>query len=381
VYSPKGINQGKQLRDQLSKADIRSKSFASQLLTEPTQIHTKQGTPFKVFTPFWRRSQTLINVHPPEDAPTLLGVDLKLESESLESWQLLPTKPDWSTGLKQRWHPGEEGAQLRWHNFIEGGAQNYSDSRDFPSQHKTSYLSPHLTFGEISANQIWFETQEALANNRISAADATKFLAEIGWREFSRYLIVNFPYMLEQPFNQRFDKFPWQHNEVLLKAWQQGKTGYPIVDAGMQELWETGYMHNRVRMITASFLTKHCLIHWRHGMDWFWDTLVDADIASNTASWQWVSGSGADAAPYFRIFNPILQGEKFDKDGEYIRRWLPVLKDLPAKYINKPWLADDITLQEAGIELGVNYPHPIVDHRDAREKALSAYQNLRLLNS
>lgn len=238
-------------------------------------------------------------------------------------------------------------------------------------------LSPHLAAGEISPRQVWHDTQQAMAAGDISAANAQKFLAEIGWREFSRYLLVHFEHILEQPFNSKFVDFPWQNSDKLLKSWQQGKTGYPIIDAGMRELWHTGYMHNRVRMVVASFLTKHCLVHWQHGMDWFWDTLVDADIANNTASWQWVAGCGADAAPYFRIFNPTLQSEKFDAKGVYIKQWVPELAGVPQKHIHQPWLADPETLAQAGVVLGKDYPEPIVDHKQAREQALLAYQAIK----
>ena len=234
-----------------------------------------------------------------------------------------------------------------------------------------------MAFGEISPKQIWFDIQQAIASNQIDSVNGLKFLAEIGWREFSRYLLVHFPEIIEKPFNSKFDDFPWQNSPELLTAWQQGQTGYPIVDAGMRELWATGYMHNRVRMVVASFLTKHCLTHWREGMSWFWDTLVDADVANNTASWQWASGCGADAAPYFRIFNPILQSEKFDKEGEYIKKWVPELSQLPAKFIHKPWEADTAILMKAGLVLGKDYPQPIVDHRQARELALSSYQAIK----
>ena len=265
----------------------------------------------------------------------------------------------------------------KWLVFLESTIDRYKEGRDFPAQDNTSYLSPHLAFGEISPKQIWFDVQQAIASNEIDSVNGAKFLAEIGWREFSRYLLVHFPHVIEKSFNNRFEDFPWQNAPTLLNAWKKGMTGYPIVDAGMRELWATGYMHNRVRMVVASFLTKHCLTHWREGMDWFWDTLVDADIANNTASWQWASGCGADAAPYFRIFNPILQGEKFDKEGAYIKKWLPELEKLPTKYINKPWEADLITLQQAKISLGENYPHPIVNHREARELALNSYQSIK----
>lgn len=377
VYSPLGIAAGAELKASLNKASIESKSFNGQLLIEPTQVLNKQGTPFKVFTPFWRHCMSMLEPTPLLDNPVFLKTSHSLESESLSAWGLLPTSPDWSTGFDARWSPGEAGAQDKWQRFTEQTITRYKDGRDIPIEENTSMLSPHLTFGEISPKQIWFETHQAMASREIDSDNGSKFLAEIGWREYSRYLLVHFPHIISQPFNPKFVDFPWQDDAKLLSAWQRGQTGYPIVDAGMRELWSTGYMHNRVRMITASFLTKHCLTHWKEGMDWFWDTLVDADIANNTASWQWVAGSGADASPYFRIFNPILQGDKFDKEGAYIRRWVPELNKLDNKFINKPWEADPISLQLAGVTLGKDYPLPIVDHREAREKALTAYKSIK----
>ncbi|MDB4511955.1 DNA photolyase family protein [Arenicella sp.] len=377
VYSPLGIEQAQQVKKTLDSADVAMQSFNGQLLTEPTRILTKQGTPFKVFTPFWRHCLANLQPDPILEIPKMTAFDSSTKSEELQDWLLLPTKPDWSAGLVERWTPGEDAAQQRWQTFLEEVITNYKEGRDFPGQDNTSYLSPHLTFGEISPRQIWFDLQQRIASKEIDSTNGYKFLAEIGWREYSRYLLVHFPHIIDEPFNPKFAEFPWQQRPELLSAWQRGKTGYPIVDAGMRELWHTGYMHNRVRMVTASFLTKHCLTHWREGMDWFWDTLVDADIGSNTASWQWVAGCGADAAPYFRIFNPILQGEKFDKNGDYIKQWLPELAALPAKFINQPWKADPETLQLAKLNLGVDYPLPIVDHAAARAEALEAYQAIK----
>lgn len=376
VYSPHGISQGQNVKTTLQES-VETQSFNGQLLIEPTKILNKQGTPFKVFTPFWRHCVAQLNPSELMPTPSIKGVKHAIRSEPIDAWGMLPTRPNWSQGLVERWQPGEAGAQQRWEVFLEGAITRYKEGRDFPAQDNTSYLSPHLAFGEISAKQIWFDAQEAIANQEIDLTNGTKFLSEIGWREFSRYLLVHFPHIVDQPFNQRFQEFPWRSDPKLLNAWQKGITGYPIVDAGMRELWHTGYMHNRVRMVVASFLTKHCLTHWQEGMDWFWDTLVDADVANNTASWQWATGCGADAAPYFRIFNPILQGDKFDKEGAYIKKWVPELAQLPSKFINKPWEADPMTLQLAEITLGKDYPHPIVDHREAREIALSAYKAIK----
>lgn len=377
VYSPTGIRVGSDLKARLSEQGIKSRSFNAQLLIEPTQILNKQGLPFKVFTPFWRHCLSCLDPEPVVGVPVFKQTSHLIKSEPLDSWGLLPNSPDWSEGLAERWRPGEEGAQLRWQHFIERGASRYKDGRDIPKEENTSMLSPHLAFGEISPKQIWFDTQDAMASREVDSENGNKFLSEMGWREYSRYLLVHFPHITNQPFNVKFANFPWQSNPSLVLAWQQGKTGYPIVDAGMRELWATGYMHNRVRMIAASFLIKHCMTHWKEGMDWFWDTLVDADVANNTASWQWVAGCGTDASPYFRVFNPILQGEKFDKEGVYIKKWVPELAALDTKYINKPWEADPMSLQHAGVRLGDNYPLPVVDHKEARECALAAYKSIK----
>ena len=385
VYSPEGIEQGKNLKSALSKVGVPARSFNGQLLIEPTKVFNKQGLPFKVFTPFWKHCITNVSsiTQPvePLNIPKMKGFfdpgTQNIKTENLASWKLLPTTPDWSTGLSKRWHPGEQGAQARWQTFLDEIISNYQEGRDFPNQDNTSYLSPHLAFGEISPRQLWFDLQQRMVSNQIDSVNGYKFFSEIGWREYSRYLLIHFPHITEQPFNAKFVEFPWQDSPKLLRSWQKGLTGYPIVDAGMRELWQTGYMHNRVRMVAASFLTKHCLTHWREGAAWFWDTLVDADIGSNTASWQWVAGCGADAAPYFRIFNPILQGEKFDKSGEYIKKWVPELSKLPSKYINKPWAADPLTLQNANVRLGDTYPLPIVNHQQARAMALDAYQEIK----
>jgi len=377
VYSPQGMRDGAALKAVCAEKSIATRSFNGQLLIEPSEVMTKQSTPFKVFTPFWRNC--VANLRPSDvlGVPKLTKTSHLIESETLDNWGLLPSKPDWSAGLQKRWKPGEEGAQANLESFLESTVSNYSEGRDIPGQENTSMLSPHLAFGEISSKQIWFATHNAMASRQVDSVNGNKFLSEIGWREFSRYLLVHFPHIVKEPFNTKFTNFPWQTDQALLDAWQRGETGYPIVDAGMRELWATGYMHNRVRMITASFLCKHCLTHWREGMAWFWDTLVDADIANNTASWQWVAGSGADASPYFRIFNPILQGEKFDKNGDYIKKWVPELAGLSSKHINKPWEADQDTLKAARIKLGEDYPLPIVDHKQARQLALDAYASIK----
>ena len=349
------------------------------MLSEPTRVFNKQGTPFKVFTPFWKHCLKTLQPDLPLSAPKMRGIEGQENSKSdcLDDWQLLPHSPNWAEGFGQYWKPGEKGADAKWVFFIENKIDRYADGRDRPALNSTSTLSPHLVWGEIGPRQLWHQIHELMASNQISSSNGQKFLAQIGWREYSRYLLVHFPEIESQPFNKNFASFPWADNAKLISAWQRGLTGYPIVDAGMRELWHTGYMHNRVRMVVASFLTKHLLCHWKHGADWFWNTLVDADLANNTASWQWVSGSGADAAPYFRIFNPILQGEKFDSQGEYTRKWVPELSKLEKKFLYKPWEASDEVLLDAGVTLGENYPMPIVDHREARERALIAYQDMK----
>jgi deoxyribodipyrimidine photo-lyase len=279
--------------------------------------------------------------------------------------------------LRETWIPGEAAAQARLNDFLENGIAGYASLRDRPDRNGTSKLSPHLRFGEISPRQVWHAANFAAAQKPAIASDVGKFLSELGWREFSRHLLFDHPDLAGRNLQPSFDAFPWRRDAKALRAWQRGQTGYPVVDAGMRELWHTGIMHNRVRMVVASFLVKHLLIDWREGEKWFWDTLVDADPGSNPASWQWVAGSGADAAPYFRIFNPILQGEKFDPDGAYVSRWVPELARLPANVIHNPWEATPIELAAGGVVLGKTYPAPIVNHKAARERALAAYARTR----
>lgn len=374
VYTPQGIELGQQLKAALAEQGIMCRSFNAQLLLEPAKALNLQGKPYKVFTPFWRAARQMVPLVPPLDIPSLNPLTNSLPSESLDAWNLLPSSPDWAQGLREAWKPGEQSAQKRWQAFLNDGVKDYAQLRDFPSVAANSSLSPSLAFGEISARQIWFEGQAAISEGRVGANQAEAFLRQLGWREFCSYLLFHFPDIEEQPFNSKFAPFEWQDNKELLVAWQRGETGYPIVDAGMRELWHTGIMHNRVRMIVASFLTKHCLIHWQQGADWFWDTLVDADLANNVCGWQWVAGCGADAAPYFRIFNPVLQSEKFDAKGLYLRRWLPELSQLDNKAIHQPWAAKALP---PNFKLGRDYPNPVVDHKSAREAALAAYANIK----
>jgi deoxyribodipyrimidine photo-lyase len=333
------------------------------VLVEPFEVATKAGTPFKVFTRFWEAARATISMTPALPAPRQLTAFVPAPtSEQLEELALLPKRPNWAAGFNDHWQPGEAGAQLALERFLDHGLQDYAAGRDRPDRASTSRLSPHLHFGDIGPAQIW-----RAVTARAADRNSDKLLAELGWREFAHHLLYHFQDLSHISLRQEFEHFPWVVDEPALLAWQRGRTGYPIVDAGMRELWATGWMHNRVRMIVASFLIKHLMMPWQVGATWFWDTLVDADLANNSASWQWVAGSGADAGPYFRIFNPILQGEKFDPDGIYVKTHVPELRAVDPAFIHKPWLAPVPP---------ANYPAPIVDHATARARALSAFSNL-----
>jgi deoxyribodipyrimidine photo-lyase len=347
------------------------------LLVAPETIRNKEGRGLRVFTPFWKRVLSLGDPPKPLPAAAVLVPAPKVGSDRLEQWELEPTAPDWAGGLRASWQPGEAAAQSALQHFLARGIEGYAHERDRPDREGTSRLSAHLRFGEISPRQIWHAARFAVAARPALADDVDKFLSELGWREFCRHLLFDHPDLASRNLQPAFDDFPWTSDPAGLRAWQRGLTGYPVVDAGMRELWQTGVMHNRVRMVVASFLVKHLLIDWRLGEQWFWDTLVDADAGSNPANWQWVAGCGADAAPYFRVFNPILQGEKFDPDGAYVRRFVPELARLPAAVIHQPWTATPMELASAGVDLGNNYPEPIIAHRHGRERALAAYATVR----
>jgi deoxyribodipyrimidine photo-lyase len=367
----------KAVEAELAKAGITSRSFRGDLLASPLDIRNKDRRGLRVFTPFWRRLQALGDPPRPLSAPKQLTSVNGIASEQLDDWKLEPHHPDWAGGLRETWTPGEASAQERLKTFIEDGLKGYANERDRPDRDGTSSLSPHLRFGEVSPRQVWHAARFATAERPPLSADADKFLSELAWREFCRHLLYDNPELATVNLQQSFDAFPWKHDGGALAAWQRGRTGYPIVDAGMRQLWHTGVMHNRVRMVVASFLVKHLLIDWRRGEQWFWDTLVDADAGSNPANWQWVAGCGADAAPFFRVFNPVLQGEKFDPDGAYVRRWVPELAHLPNNLIHQPRKAAPLELASAGIEAGKTYPHPIIDHKAGREGALAAYAKIR----
>lgn len=375
-YEPWRIKEDSELKTFLKSKDIDCQSFNSLLLWEPWEVAKIDKTPYKVFTPFYKKGCLQANEpREPLPRPEKLALIKDLNSSNIEKLELLPTSEYYSS-MENYWQIGEDNAQEILKNYLEDRVDNYKEGRNFPSQNHTSALSPYLHFGEISVNQVWYSVQYKKMLNPSLENSLDCFLSELGWREFSYYTLYHFPDLPTENLQKKFDQFPWQSNNELLQAWQTGQTGYPIVDAGMRELRQTGYMHNRLRMIVGSFLTKNLLLDWRLGAAWFWDCLFDADLASNSAGWQWVAGTGVDSAPYFRIFNPIIQGEKFDEEGTYTKRFIPELALLPAKYLFKPWEAPALILKAAGIVLGENYPKPIVDFAFSRERALAAFSSL-----
>jgi deoxyribodipyrimidine photo-lyase len=374
LYDPASRERDWRLKQALRADGLRVESHNASLLFEPWEIATGTGEPYRVFTAFWRRCAARLSDVRPLPPPTALPPPPgALDSLPLERLGLLPAIP-WDAGLHQTWTPGETRALEHAGIFLKDRIQRYATERDLPAQTGTSELSPHLHFGEIGPRRILAMVREQWDD---PAADPVEpFVREIGWREFAHHLIYHYPHTTDEPLDRRFAALPWREEDAerMLLAWQRGETGIPLVDAGMRQLWHTGWMHNRVRMVVASFLTKNLRLPWQAGARWFWDTLVDADLAANSLSWQWSAGCGADAAPYFRIFNPVLQGERFDKGGTYVRRWCPELTGLPDKYIHQPWTAPSALLDHAGIQIGRNYPRPIVDLKASREAALAAYE-------
>ncbi|HDR4725163.1 deoxyribodipyrimidine photo-lyase [Bacillus cereus group sp. Sample62] len=377
-YDPERLKYNQNMKKVLEDKGITCREFDSHLLLEPWIIKKKDNTEYKVFTPFYNAFQKQVIPEPISKVQNLKGISPLPASLSVSELNLLPTIP-WTSHIDSIWNPTEEGAYKIFKQFFSNKLPSYSERRDFPNQNVHSMLAPYLSFGQISVKFIYhyltnksIERQCSLFEKQVNG-----FIRQLIWREFSYYLLYHYPFTVYKPLNEKFEKFPWNNDEELLRVWQKGETGYPFIDAGMRELWQTGFMHNRARMAVASFLVKHLLIPWQEGAKWFMDTLLDADIANNTMGWQWVAGSGADASPYFRIFNPITQGEKFDENGEYIRNWIPELRDIPNKYIHKPWEASEQILQKANIKLGDTYPFPIVDHKAARERALCAYKNMK----
>lgn len=370
-YEPYAIKRDTQIKNALTQIGIEAKSFNTALLKEPWETLNKTQQPFKIFTPFWRNLQkmTIRDIVPLPHKFSCVSV-----SDSLDIDECIPLPtPAWYKTMEKTWAPGEKGAKNSLAHFLKNTLKDYKELRNRPDLVHTSRLSPHLHFGEISPVQIWHAAMHIHKHTQ----DRDCFLSELAWREFSYHLLYHFPHLPDAPFKPAFSAFPWNKSKGQLQKWQQGKTGYPIVDAGMRELWHTGWMHNRVRMVVASFLIKHLLLPWQLGEAWFFDTLVDADLANNAASWQWVAGCGVDAAPYFRIFNPVLQGKKFDPNGDYVRKWIPELAKLPDHYLHVPWEAPEDVLAKAGVHFGKTYPHPIVLHAKARESALAAYQQIR----
>jgi deoxyribodipyrimidine photo-lyase len=359
-WDPASVSRDTALKAALKAFGVTVRSFNGSLLQDPASFRA-----YGVFTPFWKACSAVSPSDPIPAPARLVMPEILPASDRLADWGLRPTRPDWAGGLRETWQPGEAAARRRFDAFLETSLKHYAADRNRPDKEGSSRLSPHLRWGEISPRQIWHGTPLD-RDGRPAGAAAAKFLAELGWREFSWHLLFHNPTLPDRPLRPEFARFPWQPDEQALRRWQKGETGYPVVDAGMRQLWRTGWMHNRVRMISASFLIKHLLQPWQHGERWFWDTLVDADLASNAASWQWVAGSGADAAPYFRIFNPILQGRKFDPGGDYVRRWVPELRDRPDGVIHEP-----VDEPHRG------YPTAMIDHLHARQRALDAFARIK----
>jgi deoxyribodipyrimidine photo-lyase len=378
LYEAVALSRDRAIEAELPTAGVEVETANASLLFEPWEITKDDGTSYRVYTPFARRCRRLFNMTAPSPAPARFApFTHQLSSLPIASLNLLP-EVRWDAGLAAKWQPGEAGALSRL-QALAILLPDYARQRDLPAASGTTHLSPHLHFGELSPRQVWRAIE--LAGNDGGAGSlhgAETLERELLWREFAHHVLHYFPHTPGQPLDARFSAFPWRRSKALLTAWQRGRTGIPIVDAGMRELWSTGFMHNRVRMIVASFLTKHAGLDWRAGSRWFWDTLVDADLASNTLNWQWVAGCGADAAPYFRIFNPVLQSRKFDAEGIYLRRWLPELAALPDRYLHEPWRTPATVQENTNLRLGLDYPWPVLDLTSARDAALARYRDRRV---
>ena len=382
-YEPSFRIKEQKIIKRLKELNITVQTFNGSWLFDPDSLMNKSGKAYQVFTPFWTHCLSGEKPKKPLSSPIRFPEPINIPT-SIPIQQLeLEPKIDWTAGFRATWTPGEKGAKQQFMYFMKEGLSNYEIDRDRPDLRGSSRLSPHLHFGEISPRLIWHKVTDHMNSKKEKTffRNAQSYLRQLGWREFANHLLHHFPHTTTQSLRPKYETLPWKTNEVHLKAWQKGMTGYPIVDAGMRELWVTGWMHNRVRMIVASFLTKHLQISWQHGAEWFWDTLVDADLANNTLGWQWVAGCGADAAPYFRIFNPVTQGLKFDPKGDYVRRWVPELARLPYPWIHKPWKAPPLLLKESGLTLGKTYPFPMVDHQEARGNALQMFAGLKAKTS
>lgn len=370
AYEPWCIKRDHAIKQNLKAKGVTAKSFKASLLLEPWENLKKDGTAYRVFTPFYK--QALGELHPRKPLSSNDNLDLARppQSLSIQDLGLLPAS-NWHESLCQHWTITELGARQRLQSFLQTAIDDYKANHDRPDRSGVSRLSPYLNFGQISPQQIWHATCQVTANDSVKA-----FQRQLIWREFSYHLLYYFPSLPERNFKTQFDHFPWRNDKEVLQRWQMGMTGIPFVDAAMRELWHTGYMHNRLRMVVGSFLVKNLLMHWHYGERWFWDTLFDADLANNSVGWQWVAGTGLDAAPYFRIFNPVTQGEKFDPEGRYTRFYVPELNELPQRYLMKPWQAPDSVLKQAGVRLGETYPHPLVDLKHSRQRALDAFHQL-----
>ncbi len=375
LFEPDAWTRDADIAHALQAEGVEVKGFNGALLAKPGSVLNGTGGPYKVFTPFMKALRALVEPPPHTLGPRDLSGAPKLDSDDIDQWGLHPTRPDWSTGFVGA--PGEAGANATLARFVASGLKSYAVDRDRPDRDGTSRLSAPLHFGEISPWRVWTAAYDAAASGKAPAAQAEKLTSELIWRDFSAHLLHHFPTLPDTAFRPEYDAMAWRDDEAGFKAWTKGQTGYPIVDAGMRELWATGIMHNRVRMIVASFLIKHLLIDWRKGEAWFWDTLLDADLGQNSQNWQWVAGSGADASPWFRIFNPITQGQKFDPDGRYVKRWAPELARLSPAFVHSPWTAPAEVLRDAGVTLGRTYPHPLVNHAEARARALAALKAIK----